>query len=314
MDENDLLVPRAVKIVNVVEQKGNKKKIIEKTNNTKPEYNTNSASSLPPMQCRICSKVFKYVKPFRKHEESHNITAPAPPSKPVPINIDLPFTRSNTVHTQIKSEDDAKSQLEEPQNRVPKKTCNCWCGKSLETRKSLIECLKTHGGFLCDSCPNTFRIKTDLDTHNKQKHVRSGMKVFGCNVCSKTFVHRKAFLIHRRTHNLLDHRRKKITKIGTSNAVSDMPRSNLTKIRMKCAFCPMLLENASALKLHVALTHGKADGLAQVAHICRICHYCFPTVQALKEHEKSHTKYMVFNFLYSFGSTNVRYQKIHRKK
>lgn len=261
LGENDLLVPRAVKIVNVVELESNKK-----TNNAVIVNH----GPLPELQCRVCSKVFKYEKPFRRHEESHErnqelITSTV---KPVPINVDLPFTRSNTL---LHKSEPVTEVYEDPVPNGAKAECQCWCGNGYEDNNSLIECIKTHGGFLCGLCPNAFRIKTELDAHMRRWHKEHVVKPFSCDVCHQSFSYQRVLSMHKKKHSSKMRGKKKNVQ---NNVTSDFKTKTT-------------VSDATALNTPAALVLKKSKN-AQTAYVCLICNETFPNEKSLAKHRASH--------------------------
>lgn len=90
-------------------------------------------------------------------------------------------------------------------SKSPRKASSC---ESCGAQFSSISILKNHVDsecstkkrFRCNFCEALFMTKYSLKTHEKTKHIESGVKKFKCGFCEKVFASKGQVKVHERMH------------------------------------------------------------------------------------------------------------------
>ncbi|XP_059611746.1 zinc finger protein 835-like [Phlebotomus argentipes] len=132
------------------------------------------------------------------------------------------------------------------------------CGQTVKHLDSFIWHWQIHTGlrlFKCHLCDKSFRIRQGLNCHIREVHLKT--KNYQCDSCDRLFANYYTLVEHRRTHT------------------GERPH--------KCEICAKTFRQKAALYVHRKMHSVKRE------FACDTCDHSFVSLSALHTHEKTHT-------------------------
>ena len=227
-----------------------------------------------PYSCTVCSRSFTYASIFEAHKASHTGHRP---HKCTICEKAFGVKQRLTVHLKTHDKD------EQNKCNVCNNTFPCW--QELKLHKESAGCCTV--SVSCSTCGKSFSSKSSLRQHEKQHRE----KLFKCDRCEYTTMHKPQLRTHRLTHeggkpHTCDTCHKSFTRKGS--LVAHVRTLHKSTEQYACPTCDKIFSRASDRRRHELLHVGTKS------FHCKICDKSFGTRGILKAHLLTHSGEMPF--------------------